>query len=56
MAGETSGMGECQHVWHDAEVGCEDCGDHPAVACDGCGEVRDLVWNEDPRDEEERSE
>ena len=31
--------------WRDTDVYCEDCGDHPAVACPNCGECFDHVWN-----------
>jgi hypothetical protein len=43
------------HRWRDTIVGCDDCGEHPAVICDGedgCDEVLDLIYHDDPRDEE----
>ncbi len=43
----------CLHLWghedHDAEVGCSDCGSHPALRCVVCGDFVDLI-HEDPRD------
>lgn len=45
-------MAECAHEWQDAEVGCEDCGSHPAVRCAFCLETLDLIYNDDPREEE----
>lgn len=41
------------HEWADAEVGCADCGSHPAVRCTDpqCdSEPIDLIYNEDPRE------
>lgn len=46
------------HVWQECEVGCEDCGSHPAVRCvaeDECPDGYDwpgvdLVYRDDPRD------
>lgn len=29
--------------WRDTEVGCEDCGDHPAHECPLCDEVFDSI-------------
>jgi hypothetical protein len=40
----------CPHEYEDTEVGCDDCGTHPAVRCDQCGQVLDLIYEEDPRD------
>jgi hypothetical protein len=50
------------HTWVETEVGCEDCGSHEALICDGEGECPvveehgdmgtiDLVMNDDPRGE-----
>jgi predicted amidophosphoribosyltransferase len=30
--------------WINTSVGCEDCGDHPAIECPECGEDFDHVW------------
>jgi hypothetical protein len=38
-----------EHEWEESEVNCEDCGSHNAVCCVGCGEVLDLVYDDDPR-------
>jgi hypothetical protein len=40
----------CPHIWLDTEVGCDDCDTHPAVRCDECGQVIDLIYQDDPRD------
>lgn len=40
----------CPHAWEETEVGCDDCGTHPAVRCDACGQVLDLIYEDDPRD------
>lgn len=37
--------------WADCEVGCEDCGDHPAIECPKCGERFDHVWGYDKVEE-----
>lgn len=29
--------------WQETEVGCEDCGSHPAIRCPKCGEAFDAV-------------
>lgn len=37
----------CRHLnreRHETEVGCEDCGTHPALWCDGCDEALDTVY------------
>lgn len=44
-------MTDCEHDWEEVEVGCEDCGDHPAVWCEECGTLVDLVMQDDPREE-----
>lgn len=48
--------GEHVHVWADATVGCEDCGEHPAVRCtaepcpdDYDADPIDTVYGDDPR-------
>jgi hypothetical protein len=46
-------MAEHRHEWEDWEVGCEDCGSHPAVRCADpqCdSEPIDLIYNDDPRE------
>lgn len=44
-------MTECAHEWTAGwELGCDDCGSHPAVHCPVCGDVRDLIMEEDPRE------
>jgi hypothetical protein len=43
-------LADCNHDWEESEVGCDDCGTHPAVRCDHCGQVLDLVYETDPRD------
>lgn len=52
------GMTEHVHKWEDSTVGCEDCGDHPAVRCvnEPCPDdfdsfPIDLVRQDDPREE-----
>ena len=30
--------------FEETEVGCEDCGDHPAVRCRRCGESIDMIY------------
>ena len=39
---------ECKETttFYPTEVGCEDCGSHPAVRCDNCGEDFDDVYSE----------
>lgn len=34
-------------TWEETEVGCEDCGTHPAVRCPACGEAVDAIYNDD---------
>ena len=41
---------ECAHEWAEGEVGCEDCGTHPAVYCENCETLVDLVFEDDPRE------
>lgn len=42
---------ECAHVWVPCIVGCDDCGEHPGVRCDGeCEAVLDLCREDDPRE------
>lgn len=41
---------ECKTIhlgkeWCEAEVPCEDCGDHPAIQCP-CGERYDMIYND----------
>jgi hypothetical protein len=35
--------------WSGGRVGCEDCGDHPAIQCP-CGETYDMIYNNLPDD------
>lgn len=30
--------------WRATEIGCEDCGEHPAVVCPDCGAVIDTIF------------
>jgi hypothetical protein len=32
--------------WEETEVGCDDCGTHPARECPACGVVVDIIWSE----------
>lgn len=43
-------MNDCAHDWAETEIGCEDCGTHPAVHCENCGDLRDLIMEPDPRE------
>jgi len=43
-------MIECVHEWTEGEIGCEDCGTHPSVYCENCGDLRDLIMEADPRE------
>lgn len=36
--------------WIQTEVGCEDCGDHPAVRCPNCESTFDIIFDEEYRD------
>lgn len=38
------------HDWEDIETFCEDCGTHPALWCEDCETMVDLVMEEDPRE------
>jgi hypothetical protein len=42
-------MVDCFHEWVDTEVNCEICGEHPSVVCSVCGDVIDVVFEDDPR-------
>lgn len=33
------------NTWRNTEVGCEDCGSHPAIACPECDEIYDMIHN-----------
>lgn len=38
------------HEWEPGAVGCDDCGEHDAVYCEGCDTLIDLVREDDPRE------
>jgi hypothetical protein len=44
-----SSTDDCAHDWSDVEMYCEDCGTHPAIFCETCGQLIDLAMEDDPR-------
>lgn len=38
---------QCQHVWIETDLYCEDCGSHFGVICDECLETYDSVWDDE---------